>query len=134
MDFVSLSPKADGNQLYQLCLKFREKPDKEITPGMNVEVCLTINEETDSIGGFEIPACAIFKSGNNSCMWVLKEDSTIEKRIITIDDHFSGEKVRVIKGLNGTEKIVRAGVNSLQEGEKVIVIKQPEKTNVGGLI
>lgn len=49
------------------------------------------------------------------------------KRIITIDDHFSGEKVRVIKGLNGTEKIVRAGVNSLQEGEKVIVIKQPEK-------
>ena len=67
-------------------------------------------------------------------MWVLKEDSTIEKRIITIDDHFSGEKVRVIKGLNGTEKIVRAGVNSLQEGEKVIVIKQPEKTNVGGLI
>lgn len=44
-----------------------------------------------------------------------------------MDDHFSGEKITVIKGLNGTEKIVRAGVNSLQEGEKVIVIKQPEK-------
>lgn len=134
MDFLSLSPKADGNQLYQLILKFREKPEKQITPGMNIEVRLTINEGNDSKDGFKIPACSIFKSSDNSCVWVLKEDSTIEKRIITIDNNFSGEQVAVTKGLDGTEKIVRAGVNSLQEGEKVTVIEQPEKSNVGGLI
>ena len=134
MDFLSLSPKADGNQLYQLILKFREKPEKQITPGMNIEVRLTINEGNDSKDGFKIPACSIFKSSDNSCVWVLKEDSTIEKRIITIDNNFSGEQVVVTKGLDGTEKIVRAGVNSLQEGEKVTVIEQPEKSNVGGLI
>lgn len=134
MDFLSLSPKADGNQLYQLILKFRENPGKQITPGMNIEVRLTINEGNDSKDGFKIPACSIFKSSDNSCVWVLKEDSTIEKRIITIDNNFSGEQVAVTKGLDGTEKIVRAGVNSLQEGEKVTVIEQPEKSNVGGLI
>lgn len=134
MDFLSLSPKADGNQLYQLSLKFREKPGKEVTPGMNIEVRLTIGEETSGRGGFKIPACSIFKSGDNSCVWVLKEDSTIEKRIITIDNNFSGEKVTVIKGLNGSEEIVRAGVNALQEGEKVMVIKQPAESNIGGLI
>ena len=134
MDFLSLSPKADGNQLYQLILKFREKPEKQITPGMNIEVRLTINEGNDSKEGFKIPACSIFKSSDNSCVWVLKEDSTIEKRIITIDNNFSEEQVAVTKGLDGTEKIVRAGVNSLQEGEKVTVIEQPEKSNVGGLI
>lgn len=134
MDFLSLSPKADGNQLYQLNLKFREKPKKQITPGMNIEVRLTINEGNDSKDGFKIPACSIFKSSDNSCVWVLKEDSTIEKRVITIDNNFSGEQVAVTKGLDGTEKIVRAGVNSLQEGEKVTIIEQPEKSNVGGLI
>ena len=134
MDFLSLSPKADGNQLYQLSLKFREKPERQITPGMNIEVCLTINEGNASKGGFKIPVCSVFKSNENSCVWVLKEDSTIEKRVITIDNNFSGEQVRVIKGLNGTERIVRAGVNSLQEGEKVTVIEEPEKSNVGGLI
>ena len=134
MDFLSLSPKADGNQLYQLILKFREKPERQITPGMNIEVCLTINEGNASKGGFKIPVCSVFKSNENSCVWVLKEDSTIEKRVITIDNNFSGELITVIKGLNGTEKIVRAGVNSLQEGEKVIIIEEPKETNVGGLI
>ena len=134
MDFLSLSPKADGNQLYQLNLKFKNKPEKQITPGMNIEVRLTINEGNDSMEGFKIPACSIFKSKENSCVWVLKEDSTIEKRVITIDNNFSGELVTVTKGLNGLEKIVRAGVNVLQDGEKVIVIAQPEKSNIGGLI
>lgn len=134
MDFLSVSPKADGNQLYQLNLKFKEKPEKQITPGMNIEVRLTINEGNGSKEGFKIPACSIFKSNDKPCVWVLKDDSTIEKRIITIDNSFSGSQITVIKGLNGTENIVRAGVNALQEGEKVIVIKQPEKSNVGGLI
>ena len=134
MDFLSLSPKADGNQLYQLILKFREKPGKQITPGMNIEIRLTIDGTNDGKGEFMIPVCSVFKSSDNSCVWILKEDSTIEKRVITIDNNFSGEHVTVIKGLNGTERIVRAGVNSLQEGEKVTVIEEPEKSNVGGLI
>ena len=95
---------------------------------------MTINENTDTTGNFNIPLCSVFKSDGNPCVWVLKEDSTIEKRIITIDSNFSGEKVTVSNGLDGTEKIVRAGVNSLQEGEKVTVIEEPEKSNVGGLI
>ena len=134
MDFLSLSPKADGNQLYQLILKFRENPGKQITPGMNIEVRLTIDGTDDGKREFMIPVCSVFKSSDNSCVWVLKEDSTIEKRVITIDNNFSGEQVTVIKGLNGTERIIRAGVNSLQEGEKVTVIEKPEKSNVGGLI
>lgn len=134
MEFVSLSPKADGNQLYQLILKFKNNPQKQITPGMNIEVCLTINGETDSSNKFNIPICSVFKDKDNSCVWILNEDSTVEKRVITIDYNISGEDVTVESGLNGTENIVRAGVNALQEGEKVIVIKQPEKSNVGGLI
>lgn len=134
MVFSSLSPKADGNQLYQLKMRFKEKPDKQITPGMNIEVCLTIKKDTVENASFNIPLCSVFKSGNDVCVWVLKNDSTVEKRNIAIDFNDSGEFVTVKKGLKGTEEIVRAGVNALQEGEKVIVIKQPEKSNIGGLI
>ena len=83
---------------------------------------------------YKIPLCSVFYKNNAPCVWILKEDSTIEKRIISIDNHFSGETVTVKKGLDGTEKIIRAGVNALQDREKVIVIAQPEKSNVGGLI
>ena len=59
---------------------------------------------------------------------------SIQERWLTIDSNFSGEKVTVSNGLDGSERIVRAGVNSLLEGEKVTVIEEPEKSNVGGLI
>lgn len=134
MDFLSITPKADGNQLHQLSLRFKEKPNRQIAPGMNIEVCMTINENPDSTGRYKIPLCSVFYKNNAPCVWILKEDSTIEKRIISIDNHFSGETVTVKKGLDGTEKIIRAGVNALQDREKVIVIAQPEKSNVGGLI
>lgn len=59
--------------------EIQREAQKQITPGMNIEVRLTINEGNDSKDGFKIPACSIFKSSDNSCVWVLKEDSTIEK-------------------------------------------------------
>ena len=40
----------------------------------------------------------------------------------------------VTSGLEGGEKIVRAGVNVLSDGEKVKVIAEPTETNVGGLL
>lgn len=134
MDFLSLSPKADGNQLYRLKLRFRERPKRQITPGMNIEVRLELSADTDSVNKFYVPVCSVFKSSKDLCVWVLKEDSTIEKRTVTIDGRFCGDQVIVTSGLSGTEEIVRAGVNVLQEGEKVIVIEQPEQSNVGGLI
>lgn len=134
MDFLSLSPKADGNQLYRLRLRFRECPKRQITPGMNVEVRLELSADADSVNKFYVPACSVFKSCNNLCVWVLKKDSTVEKRTVTIDGKFCGDQVIVTSGLSGVEEIVRAGVHMLQEGEKVIVIGQPEQSNVGGLI
>jgi hypothetical protein len=39
-----------------------------------------------------------------------------------------------VEGLTGGERIVRAGVNVLQEGEKVRVIDAPGESNVGGML
>ena len=40
----------------------------------------------------------------------------------------------VESGLDGSEEIVRAGANSLDDGEKVIVVEPVSSTNIGGLI
>lgn len=40
----------------------------------------------------------------------------------------------ICDGLNGNEQVVRAGVQKLRDGEKVKVLEEPKKTNIGGLL
>ena len=40
----------------------------------------------------------------------------------------------ITAGLKGNERIIKAGVNALQENEKVRVINEDSRTNIGGLI
>ena len=134
MKFSSLTPKADGNQLYRLRLTFAERPDERLTAGMNIEVAITITN-TDSTTRYALPLHAVFHDGNAACVWILEADSTISKRQVVLDQKLDdkGEAI-VIGGLTGQEQIVRAGVNALQEGERVRIIESPSKTNVGGVL
>lgn len=134
MRFSSLTPKADGNQLYRLRLSFAGRPDRRLTAGMNVEVVVTV-ADTAAVRGYAVPLPALFRDGDTVCVWAFGADSIVSKRPVllgrSLDDR--GRAV-VIGGLDGSERIVRAGVNVLQEGERVRVVESPEKTNVGGLL
>ena len=44
MTLLGFTPKADGNQLYQLRLTFEEYPDEQITAGMKVEVGIVVKD------------------------------------------------------------------------------------------
>lgn len=131
MTLTSLTPKADNNQLYRMRLAFASQPDKRMTAGMNVEVCIRI---TDDSAGFALPLSAIFKDGEEACVWTLGTDSTVSKRIIKVGGTNTEGEAVVISGLSGNEQIIRAGVHALHEGDKVRVIEAPSKTNEGGLL
>ncbi len=133
MQLLSLTPKADGNQLYQLRLAFVGLPDKQLTAGMNVEVGIVM-ADTTATTGVVVPLCAVFRDGDTSCVWVLGADSTLVKQQVVLDGSDSRGRAVIREGLTGSEQIVRAGVNALQEGEKVRVIERASKTNVGGLL
>lgn len=133
MQLLSLTPKADGNQLYQLRLAFVGQPDKQLTAGMNVEVGIVM-ADTTATTGVVVPLCAVFRDGDTSCVWVLGADSTLVKQQVVLDGSDSRGRAVILEGLTGSEQIVRAGVNALQEGEKVRVIERASKTNVGGLL
>lgn len=133
MQLLSLTPKADGNQLYQLRLAFVGQPDKQLTAGMNVEVGIVM-ADTTATTGVVVPLCAVFRDGDTSYVWVLGADSTLVKQQVVLDGSDSRGRAVILEGLTGSEQIVRAGVNALQEGEKVRVIERASKTNVGGLL
>lgn len=135
MKLLSLTPKADGNQLYQLRMTFAGQPDKRLTAGMNVEVGIVV-EDTASARGIAVPLCAIFRDNETGepCVWVFGADSTARKRPVVLGGTDTEGRAVVVEGLTGEERIVRAGVHVLRDGERVRVIEKPSKTNVGGLL
>ena len=133
MRLLSLAPRADGNQLYRLRLAFAERPGRGLTAGMNVEVGISV-ADTAAARGVAVPLCAVFRDGGRPCVWELRPDSTVVKRVVTLGNTDSEGRAVVVEGLTGGERIVRAGVNVLQEGEKVRVIDAPGESNVGGML
>jgi RND family efflux transporter MFP subunit len=133
MRLGGITPKADGTQLYHMTLTFAGLPDRLLTAGMNVEVGITI-ADTVRTGGFGVPPGAVFLDGDTPCVWVFEADSTIARRPVTLRDMDNEGRVVVIDGLIGGERIVRAGVSALEEGEKVRVVATPSQTNAGGLL
>lgn len=133
MRLSSLSPKADGNQLYHLTLDFATQPDRQLTAGMNVEVRIT-KRDTTRRQGFTLPLEAIFLYEEVPSVWVFGADSTVRRRTVVLDNTDAEGRAVVVGGLNGDEQIVRAGVSALDEGEKVRVLAEPSLTNVGGML
>lgn len=135
MQLSSLTPKADGNQLYQLRLIFDGQPDKQLTAGMNTEIGIVV-ADTASITGFAVPLCAVFQDtdGNKPCVWVFERDSTVSKQPVVLNGTDAEGRAVVVEGLTGEERIVRAGVHVLREGERVRVVEKTSETNVGGLL
>lgn len=129
---ISMVPKADNIQLYKMILAFDGK-DPEITSGMNADVAIDF-KSSKAAGGFALPMHAVFENEGKSYVWVVRKDSTVSKvEVTTAGINEKGDMV-ITSGLSGQEWIVKAGVNALQNKEKVKIIRKANHTNVGGLI
>lgn len=135
MKLSSITPKADGNQLYQLRLIFTEQPDKRLTPGMNAEIGIVV-ADTAFAHRVAVPLCAVFQDNdeNKLCVWVFKQDSTVSKQPVVLNGTDAEGRAVIVEGLTDKECIVRAGVHVLQEGQRVRVIEKSSKTNIGELL
>lgn len=133
LNMLSITPRADNNQLYQLKLTLPASSPVSLTPGMNLTVDIEM-AGTDS-PAVELPRRAVFDHDGQDCVWVLSEaDSTVHARPVAITRHSDPALVTVTSGLQVTDRVVRAGVHSLTEGERVNVITPATETNVGNLL
>lgn len=125
--------KANSSQLYRLVFQLDPKADKRIAPGMEVKVLINYNLSSKRL--CSVPLHAVFNSEGKTCIWVLNQkDSTVSKTEVVSGHLTEDGHIHIVSGLKGNETIVVAGVNLLNDGEKVEVIKPVSETNIGGLL
>lgn len=129
---ISIVPKADNTQLYKATFAI-EGADKDVVSGMNADVSIDINGGQER-AGMSLPANAVFENGGKSYVWVVSKDSTVNRQEVTIGGASEEGDIIVTSGLSGSETIVKAGVNALQDKEKVKIIGQTSETNVGAML
>lgn len=127
MTLCAIAPKADNNQLYQMRLNF-QGAHEDIVPGMNLSV--RIERPQDGDAALLIPLHAVFDNNGKQSVWTLAEDSTVHAVTVEVGVSRDG-KAEIRAGLTGNERIVRAGVHHLTEGEKVRVLEAVPESNVG---
>lgn len=138
LSMLSLTPKADNNQLYQLKLTLPSS-DLQLTPGQNLNVEIFTDNGALLAGAGEtaadIPLSAIVELKGRSGVWAVNpKDSTIKFTPVEISGTGEQGRVRVSASLTPGVTIVRAGVHHLKEGEKVKIIKDNSATNPGNVL
>ena len=124
LNILSITPKADNNQLYQMKLSVPADAAAELTSGMNVTIKVNVGSEGgEHSGECAVPLRAVFENRGESFVWVLTPESTVVARKVDVISAGKGEAV-ISGNLKPGDAVVRAGVNSLHEGEKVNVISR----------
>ena len=106
--------------------------DRKFRPGMSANVSAVLSIRPNAL---TIPSEAVFGSGNQSFVFIVKPDSTVSRVPLTLGTRMS-EVVEVIEGLQPGMTVVRAGHQKLFEGGKVTPVagqgEKPVKTGAGG--
>ena len=77
-----------------------------------------------------VPQQAVFDlAGGNQGVYVLKDDMTVEQRVVTVREHFEGW-TPVVTGLKGDEKVVISGVHKLRPGAKVALVEPTDNDDL----
>ena len=87
----------------------------------------------DSSNGLTIPPHAVFEADGKSYVWVVGQDDVVKQRAVTLGTVSTEGEVFVTSGLSESDRVVKAGVNMLHDGEKVKVVV-PQTTNIGDLL
>ena len=120
--------KADANQLFTV----KYAIDGRLSAGVNVNVFIEIGGNV-AVSGLSIPAHAIFEDDGKPYVWVVEKDDVVKRHAITLGGVDSEGMAVVESGITISDRVVKAGVRSLHEGDKVKIVTQQD-SNVGELL
>ena len=133
LDEMKAIVKSDGNQLYKVIFRIQCLEDKEITAGMNVEVRIPILPENHD-ATIMLPSSSVCKNATGSpYVYTVDQNNSLNKievSVIGID----GDYILIHGKLQTGSKVVKAGVQYLNDGQKVKIIQTSSPTNKGDLI
>jgi membrane fusion protein (multidrug efflux system) len=98
---------------------------RKFRPGMSANVSAVLSERPNAL---TIPSEAIFGGGDQSFVFVVKDDSTVARVPLTVGTRLA-KVVEVVDGLKEGMTVVRAGHQKLFDGGKVMPLS-PERSEV----
>jgi len=124
----SVLAKADANQLFTV----KYAIDGHLSAGVNVDVYIEMGG-SETVSGLSIPAHAIFEDDGKPYVWVVEQGDVVKRHAITLSGVDSEGMAVVTAGISANDRVVKAGVKALHEGDKVKIVVQ-KNTNVGDLL
>jgi RND family efflux transporter MFP subunit len=100
-------------------------PEITLLPGMTVSVHVSIASLESSISPIFLPSISILADNQkNKFVWVVDpKDFVAKKRIVTVAN-ISGSEIEITAGLKEGERVITAGANLIQEGDKVEFLEE----------
>lgn len=134
LKFVSVTPKANSNQLYTMRLQLLPTQQSLPSPGMNTMVTILCSaQHTDQLS---VLSNAVFTEDNHTYVYVYhpasQQIAKCEVEVLYLQSN--GRTLVTSSQLKPGDVIVASGVHHLKDGEKVTPIAPPSATNIGGLL
>lgn len=120
--------KADANQLFTV----KYALDGRLSAGVNVDVYIKVGGDA-TVSGLSIPAHAIFEDKGVPYVWVVEQGDVVKRHAVTLNGVDSEGMAVVTSGISVADRVVKAGVKALHEGDRVKIVTQ-ESSNVGDLL
>lgn len=122
---IAIEPVLDAETRSIKVIARVPNPGRKFRPGMSATVSAVLSERSQAL---TIPNEAIFASGNQSFVFVVKADSSVARVAVTLGTR-SADVVEVIQGLDSLSQVVRAGHQKLFDGAKVMPIADQNSTS-----
>jgi multidrug efflux system membrane fusion protein len=90
--------------------------DHKLWPGLFVQVTLNLSSDPNAI---VVPAIAVQASQTGQFVYVVKPDSTVEMRNVTVARQ-QGEQMVIASGLSAGEEVVTDGQLRLTPGARIV--------------
>lgn len=133
LKLVGINQKSNNSQLHKVSFVPADIKS-ELMAGMNVEVKIEMKESGDiTTPAYLLPLKTTFKENEKTYVWLVK-DNVVTKQEVAIAGIDKNGMLIISSGINDNDEVVKAGIRTLNEGDKISVISEPSKTNVGGLL
>lgn len=134
LKLISVTPKANANQLYTMRLQLVADKQPVPSPGMNTMV--TIRCDSDDTHSMSVPCNAILQKDGKAGVYVYNpSNNKVNRREVTIVRLMSdGRSIITSDELKPGELVVSAGIHHIENGETVKPLPAASKTNIGGLL
>ena len=128
----NIVPDADNVQLFK-AIFLLTGAGSEVSDGMSANVLIsTVNSW--NAGKLSLPEHCLFQKGGQSYVWLVGKDGRVRSQQVSIVEVGTDGNAVVSGSIPMDARIVKAGVEYLQENEKVTIVAHPTQTNIGNII